>query len=79
MTSSRPYRPGMSRQHAIEEIRNGALTQFDPQVVAGFLQVMEESSKVRPISAAPSAGVAAVSGGAGDEHFNPERISQPLT
>ncbi|RIK39751.1 MAG: hypothetical protein DCC58_14840 [Chloroflexi bacterium] len=63
MTSSRPYRPGMSRQQAIEEIRNGALTQFDPQVVASFLQVMEESQKVRPISAAPSAGVAAASGG----------------
>jgi hypothetical protein len=63
MTSSRPYRPGMSRQHAIEEIRNGAMTQFDPQVVASFLQVMEESAKVRPISAAPSASVVAASGG----------------
>lgn len=74
MTSSRPYRPGMSRQHAIEEIRNGALTQFDPQVVASFLQVMEESSKVRPISAAPSVGMTAVSGGAGDESLVAERI-----
>jgi signal transduction histidine kinase len=63
MTSSRPYRPGMSRQHAIEEIRNGALTQFDPQVVAGFLQVMEESSKVRPINAAVAADVAAAASG----------------
>ncbi len=50
MTTSRPYRPALSRQYAIDEIRNGALTQFDPQVVASFLQVMEESSKIRSIT-----------------------------
>jgi hypothetical protein len=50
MTTSRPYRPALSRQIAIDEIRNGALTQFDPQVVASFLQVMEEWSKVLPIT-----------------------------
>lgn len=50
MTTSRPYRPALSRQYAIDEIRNGALSQFDPQIVASFLQVMEESSKVRSIT-----------------------------
>lgn len=50
MTTSRPYRPALSRQIAIEEIRNSALTQFDPQVVASFLQVMEEWSKIRSIT-----------------------------
>jgi hypothetical protein len=50
MTTSRPYRPALSRQYAIDEIRNGALSQFDPQVVASFLQVMEESSKIRSIT-----------------------------
>jgi len=49
MTTSRPYRPGLSRQVAVDEIRNGALTQFDPQVVGSFLQVVDEWSKVRPI------------------------------
>jgi hypothetical protein len=50
MTTSRPYRPALSKQIAIDEIRNGALTQFDPQVVASFLQVMEEWSKIRSIT-----------------------------
>jgi hypothetical protein len=50
MTSSRPYRAALSREVAIEEIRNNAITQFDPQVVASFLQVMEEADKVRPIN-----------------------------
>jgi hypothetical protein len=50
MTTSRPYRPALSRQYAIDEIRNGALTQFDPQIVACFLQVMDESSKIRSIT-----------------------------
>lgn len=49
MTSSRPYRPGLSRQVAVEEIRSHALTQFDPQVVGSFLQVVDEWSKVRRI------------------------------
>ncbi|HMM42690.1 MAG TPA: HD domain-containing phosphohydrolase, partial [Thermomicrobiales bacterium] len=49
MTTSRPYRPGLSRQVAVDEIRNGALTQFDPQVVGSFLQVVDEWSKVRQI------------------------------
>lgn len=50
MTSSRPYRAALSREFAIEEIRNNAITQFDPQIVASFLQVMEEANKVRPIN-----------------------------
>jgi hypothetical protein len=50
MTTARPYRGPLSRQAAIDEIRNNAMTQFDPRVVASFLQVMEEWSKVRPIS-----------------------------
>ncbi|CAN5223019.1 HD-GYP domain-containing protein [soil metagenome] len=50
MTSARPYRAALSREIAIEEIRKNAITQFDPQIVATFLQVMEESDKVRPIN-----------------------------
>jgi hypothetical protein len=49
MTTSRPYRAALSRQHAMNEIRDGAVTQFDPQVVASFLQVMDEASRVHPI------------------------------
>ena len=62
MTTSRPYRPALSRQIAIDEIRNSALTQFDPQVVASFLQVMEEWSKIRSITGEelPIGGVGSV-------------------
>lgn len=52
MTSTRPYRPAMSRARAVEEIRKNAAIQFDPMVVASFLQVMEEADKIRPITAA---------------------------
>ena len=40
MTSDRPYRKGMSRQVAIEEVRRGSGTQFDPKVVSAFLRGM---------------------------------------
>lgn len=50
MTSSRPYRDGLPRQVAIDEIRNSALTQFDPQVVGSFLQLVDKWSKVRSIN-----------------------------
>ena len=37
MTSPRPYRSALSAEKAIEEIRHGAGTQFDPKVVHAFL------------------------------------------
>jgi diguanylate cyclase (GGDEF)-like protein len=40
MTSDRPYRPAMSREEAVEELRRGAGTQFDPKVVEAFIQVL---------------------------------------
>ena len=39
ITSDRPYRRGSSFTHALEEIRRGAGTQFDPRVVEAFLQM----------------------------------------
>ncbi len=38
MTSTRPYRPAMSHEIAIKELRNNSGTQFDPLVVKAFLQ-----------------------------------------
>lgn len=63
MTTSRPYRPGLSRQVAVDEIRSKALTQFDPQVVGSFLQIVDEWSKIRSIG--------------GDEQ--PARTLEPVT
>ena len=42
ITSDRPYDPRRSPEAAAEELREGAGTQFDPRVVAAFLQVLRE-------------------------------------
>jgi putative nucleotidyltransferase with HDIG domain len=41
MTSDRPYRPAMSRNEAMEELRKNSGTQFDPAVVAVFLDILK--------------------------------------
>ncbi len=40
MTSDRPYRPAMSKEEALEELKKNAGTQFDPRVVNAFLLVI---------------------------------------
>ncbi|MDD5492085.1 MAG: HD domain-containing protein [bacterium] len=39
MTSQRPYRPALSEEMALAEIRNCSGTQFDPEVVKAFLEI----------------------------------------
>jgi HD-GYP domain-containing protein (c-di-GMP phosphodiesterase class II) len=39
MTSDRPYRAAKTSEHAIEELRRCAGSQFDKQVVEAFLQI----------------------------------------
>ncbi len=41
MVSKRPYRDSMPREKAIIEIKSGSGTQFDPDVAASFLRVLE--------------------------------------
>jgi putative nucleotidyltransferase with HDIG domain len=40
LTSDRPYRQAMDHRYAIELIRQGAGSQFDPDIVQAFLEVM---------------------------------------
>ena len=47
MTTDRPYRPAMSRERAVAELRAGAGTQFDPKVVEAFVDVINEFDKSR--------------------------------
>lgn len=42
MTSDRPYRKGMDKKIAIGKIRNGAGTQFDPEIVSIFIDLYEK-------------------------------------
>jgi putative nucleotidyltransferase with HDIG domain len=43
ITSERPYQPALAKKKAIEELRFGAGSQFDPRVVRAFLSVVGES------------------------------------
>jgi putative two-component system response regulator len=42
MTSDRPYRKSVSPEMAINELRKHTATQFDPQVVDAFIEIMSE-------------------------------------
>ncbi|HEX2503353.1 MAG TPA: HD-GYP domain-containing protein [Miltoncostaeaceae bacterium] len=57
IVSDRPYDPPRSPEAAVEELREGAGSQFDPRVVPAFLQVLRE----RGTAAGPSAAAAMAS------------------
>lgn len=42
MTTDRPYRKGLSHEIAMEEIQKNAGSQFDPELVEVFIQVMKQ-------------------------------------
>jgi HD-GYP domain-containing protein (c-di-GMP phosphodiesterase class II) len=42
MTSDRPYRKALHVESALGEIRDGAGTQFDPEVVKVFVDLVQE-------------------------------------
>lgn len=42
MTADRPYRKALSTDEAVERLRQGANTQFDPKVVDAFVEVLAE-------------------------------------
>lgn len=42
MTSERPYKIDMSHQEAVEELRRGSGTQFDPNLVEEFIGILEK-------------------------------------
>jgi HD-GYP domain-containing protein (c-di-GMP phosphodiesterase class II) len=47
MTLDRPYRKALSVEVAIGELRKGAGTQFDPDVVKAFLDTLQVSQPPR--------------------------------
>jgi len=53
MNSDRPYRKALPRERAIEEIKRGAGTQFDPRVVKAFLRLEERPQPASARGAPP--------------------------
>jgi HD-GYP domain-containing protein (c-di-GMP phosphodiesterase class II) len=51
MISERPYSVAMVPERAMEELRQGAGTQFDPSVVAAFERVAAGSAPIEPETA----------------------------
>jgi HD-GYP domain-containing protein (c-di-GMP phosphodiesterase class II) len=49
MTSDRPYRAALPFEKAIEEVRDGAGTQFDPVVVEAFLELAGSGQLSAPV------------------------------
>ena len=53
MTTSRPYRKGMTRKEAIAEVERCAGTQFDPETAAAFLKALSrEAESAKPARSA---------------------------
>lgn len=46
MTEDRPYRKGMSKQSAIEEIRRNSGTQFDPKLAEIFINILSQNDEI---------------------------------
>ncbi len=47
MLSERPYRPARTSEEIARELRDGAGTQFDPELTAGFLEHLPQLLKIR--------------------------------
>jgi len=54
MTSDRPYRPAMAVEEALQKIRRGTGTQFDPVVASAFLKISSSLPAVQRSQAAVS-------------------------
>ena len=66
MVSDRPYRSGLPFDTAVQELRVNSGSQFDPDVVAAFLEVLEDRGElpVPELRVVPSGGSEERDGGA---------------
>ncbi len=58
MVSDRPYRKALSRDEAVAELRNGAGTAFDPDVVSAFIRCLSVPRATRAAAAEEAFGLA---------------------
>ena len=72
MTADRPYRRGMSVDDAVERLKHGIGSQFDPTVCATFIQVLIEQGTYLPHERTPELRLVPAEAGqrphAGTEH-----------
>jgi len=47
MTTSRPYRPALTKKGAIKELRVNAGTQFDKKIIKAMIEVLKEESLIK--------------------------------
>jgi len=47
MKSDRPYRKALTEEKAIQELRQGSSTQFDPKLVEVFLEILKTAKKLK--------------------------------
>jgi putative nucleotidyltransferase with HDIG domain len=58
MISDRPYRKALSEREAIAELRKGAGTDFDPDIVATFIRFLNSPRAARSATAEPAGDLA---------------------
>jgi HD-GYP domain-containing protein (c-di-GMP phosphodiesterase class II) len=56
MSSARPYRPALCDEKVLKELRRGAGSQFDPQLVEVFIGIIEAGLPDRVKTGQDSAG-----------------------
>jgi HD-GYP domain-containing protein (c-di-GMP phosphodiesterase class II) len=54
MTSDRPYRKALDKAKAVSELKRCSASQFDPEIVKAFIDIIERSQPNNPDQAAPS-------------------------
>jgi HD-GYP domain-containing protein (c-di-GMP phosphodiesterase class II) len=58
LMSDRPYRPAWSKERVLAHLRHESGRQFDPDVVAAFLDLLEHADAAEPAMRAPALGAA---------------------
>jgi two-component system, cell cycle response regulator len=73
MISARAYRPALSHEQAVDELRRSAGSQFDPDVVEAFVHVISRRDAPSEISSGDRRGSGVTVSGVSSGFSNPQR------